>query len=178
MMPTLQTDRLVLRPFRATDALAVSAHCGEWRIARMLARVPHPYSLEMAEAWIASRRQAADDGAEHSFCIELGGEAVGSIGLRKNGEGKYELGYWLGQACWGKGFATEAAFRVLYFAFDDLGAKQVVSGHFSDNPASGRVLEKCGFRYTGNSMEECAARGEAVEHRNFELGRAEWAEQR
>jgi RimJ/RimL family protein N-acetyltransferase len=169
MAPILTTDRLVLRPFRVGDAAAVQRHCGNWNIARMLARVPHPYTRAQAEAWIASHPAAGESGAEHVFCIEYGGEAIGSIGLRRIEDGVYDLGYWLGAPWWGRGLATEAARRIVRFAVDELCAARLTSGHFADNPASGRVLEKCGFRYTDSGMAVGAARGAAALHRNFEL---------
>lgn len=171
MIPTLETERLLLRPFRSEDAAFVHRHCSEWNVARMLTRVPHPYTRDMAESWIASHEAAWNVGDEVSFCIELGGEAIGTVGLRRTEPGTCNLGYWLGEPWWGRGFTTEAARRAVRFAFEELGAEKLTSGHFSDNPASGQVLEKCGFRYTGEGVEHSVARGEAVAHRNFERGR-------
>lgn len=176
MTPTLKTERLLLRAFSAEDASAVQAHCGNWNIARMLARVPHPYGHDLASRWIASHAAEWRSGDEHTFCIELDGDAVGAVGLRRTAVATYELGYWLGEPWWGNGFVTEAARRAMRFAFEELGAEKLTSGHYLDNPASGRVLEKCGFRYTGESMVPCEARGEAVAHRNFECGRDEMAD--
>lgn len=140
----------------------------------MLARVPHPYTVDMAEAWIASHHGSRQRGEEHVFCIEVDGEVAGSVGLRRMRDGVYDLGYWLGEAWWGRGLATEAATRIVRFAFEDLDATGLVSGHFADNPASGRVLEKCGLRYIGDSMQYSEARGGTVAHRDFELRRASW----
>lgn len=177
MIPTLETDRLLLRPFCPADAVAVAALAGDWDIVRMTARIPHPYTTEMAEAWISSHVPSRQSGEEHVFCIERDGEVIGCIGLQKSRDAVYELGYWLGKAWWGKGLATEAAKRVIRFAFEELDAGGLLSGHLADNPASGRVLEKCGFRYTGDSMEHSEARGEAVAHKGLELMRAGWAGQ-
>lgn len=149
------------------------ALAGNWNVARMLARVPHPYTRDQAEAWIALREADWRSGGEITFCIELNGDAVGSIGLQRNASGLYELGYWLGEPWWGQEIMTEAAREVVRFALNELGAERLISGHFLDNAASGRVLEKCGFRYTAETMQYCAARGEAVAHRNFERGRDE-----
>lgn len=177
MIPTLQTDRLSLRPFRLADARAVQAHCGNWNIARMLARVPHPYGLELATGWIESHAVDWRRGIEATFCIEVDGAAVGAIGLRLTAPATYELGYWLGEPWWGRGFATEAARRAVRFAFEELGAENLTSGHYRDNSASGRVLEKCGFRYTDDGMVPCEARGEVVAHRNYEYRRDEMTDQ-
>jgi RimJ/RimL family protein N-acetyltransferase len=173
MMPTLETERLLLRPFGPEDASAVQGHCGNWNIARMLTRVPHPYGLDLAVSWIASHAADWRSGDEITFCIETDGEAIGALSLRRTTDRAYELGYWLGEPFWGKGFVTEAARRAVCFAFEELGAEKLTSGHYRDNPASGRVLEKCGFRYSGEGMMPCDARGETVVHRNYEYRRNE-----
>lgn len=174
MTPTLKTERLLLRPFRAEDAAAVHASCADWNVARMLTRVPHPYTCEMAESWIATHEADWNSGDEITFCMDPGGGAAGAISLRRKEAGVYVLGYWLGETWWGKGLATEAARRVVRFAFEELKAETLIAGHFQDNPVSGRVLEKCGFRYTGDGMELSVARGAAAAHRNLECGRAEF----
>jgi len=175
MTPTLETERLLLRPFRPEDAGAVAEHAGDREVARMLSRVPHPYTRDMAAAWIASHERLAQSGEEYVFCIELDAEAIGSIGLQRSLAGVYELGYWLGGPWWGRGLVSEAAVRIVRWAFEDLGAARLVSGHLADNPASGRVLEKCGFLYTGESEQHSAARGELVSHRDFALDSATWS---
>lgn len=172
MIPTLKTECLLLRPFRLEDASAVQEHCGNWNIARMLTRVPHPYRRDLAESWIESHEEDWRRGAEITFCIDLNGDVIGASSLRRSAGGPYERGYWLGEPVWGKGFATEAARGAVRYAFEELGAEKLTSGHFRDNPASGRVLGKCGFRYTGGSMEPSEARGE-VARRNFECRRDE-----
>ena len=172
MIPTLHTERLLLRPFSPRDVPAVLAHCGNWDVARMLARVPHPYSRDLAAGWIESHADDWQRGIEAIFCIDSGGDAIGAVGLRLTAPATYELGYWLGEPWWGAGFATESGRRIVTFAFDELRAEKLTSGHYVDNPASGRVLEKCGFRHTGESVVPCQARGEAVAHRNYELIRA------
>ena len=168
MMPTLKTERLLLRPFGAEDATAVQVHCGNWNVARMLTRVAHPYSRELATSWIESHYAAWRSGEEVTFCIDFKGEPIGAISLRRVRSDVYQLGYWFGEPWWGRGFATEAARRTVRFAFEELGADKLVAGHFMDNPASGQVLEKCGFRYVGDGVEHSAARGEAAAHRNLE----------
>ena len=168
MMPTLETERLKLRPFRPEDAAGVHVHCGNWNVARMLARVAHPYTRELATGWIASHDAAWRSGEEVTFCMDCDGEPIGAISLRRVRSGIYQLGYWLGEPWWGRGFATEAARRTVQFAFEELGANKLVAGHFLDNPASGQVLEKCGFRYVGDGVEHSVARGETAAHRNLE----------
>lgn len=158
----LATKRLVLRPFRLSDGPGVEDLAGAFDVAKMLDRVPFPYPKGDAARWIATHDQARDDGTDYPFAIEHDGAFVGSVGLHREADGLYHLGYWVGLPFWGKGFATEAAHGALIFAFDELGEREVKSGHYADNHASGRVMTKLGFRYARESMRFSKARGHAV----------------
>jgi RimJ/RimL family protein N-acetyltransferase len=171
----LESERLVLRPFAAADAADLRAYCGLWEVARMTSRIPHPYPEGLAAEWIASHAELQETGEAYFFCVTLSGELIGAVGLDRNQPGSYEIGYWIGPTWWGRGLASEAAGRVVRFAFEDLGAEQLTSGHFADNPASGRVLENCGFRYTGQETRWSQARGCQVPCRCYLLSRAEAA---
>jgi RimJ/RimL family protein N-acetyltransferase len=177
MDTVMKTDRLTLRPFAAADAPMVQALCGNWNVARMLAAIPYPYPDGLAEAWIAGHPDRRARGEQYVFAIEHGGALIGAVGLERRKdtpEGSYELGYWIAEEWWGRGLASEAAARIVRFALDDLGVTRLTSGHFDENPASGRVLEKCGFRVTGTGELPCAARGGPVPATVLELA----AEQR
>jgi RimJ/RimL family protein N-acetyltransferase len=84
----------------------------------------------------------------------------------------FELGYWLGEPYWGKGYATEAGRRVARFAFEELGATQLLSAYMHDNPASGRVLVKLGFLCTHDETRPCVSRAQEVLHHRMALTRA------
>ncbi len=168
---TLETERLVLRRFRPSDAATVQRLCDTWAIASMTSRLPHPYPLEAAESWIAG--QDAGFRNERPFAVTLDGQLIGSVGLVGATE-SFELGYWIGEPWWGRGFATEAARAMCGFAFGQLGAGRVTAGHFAVNDASGRVLRKCGFRYTGQDKEFSRARDAEVDCRRMVLTREDW----
>jgi RimJ/RimL family protein N-acetyltransferase len=143
-----RTKRLTLRPAWPEDAAAVTRAIGHEEVVRMLAKAPWPYALADAEAFLSRPR----DAGEASFLI-LSHERdyprpIGGIGLAPDEEG-HELGYWLTPDAWGRGYATEAGQAVISIARHALGLKRLHSGHFVDNPASGRVLQKLGFRATG-----------------------------
>jgi len=159
--PILTADRLLLRPFRATDAAAVERQCADPRIALMVSRMPHPYPAGEAARWIADHEALRAADAEHVFCIDQAGAPVGAVSLRRGADGPV-LGYWIAVSHWGRGLATEAARRVLGYAFETLDAPRVRAGHYADNPASGRVLAKCGFRYTHTDRQWCRGRGRDV----------------
>lgn len=157
-----RTDRLLLRPGWAEDAPALATAISHERVMRNLARAPWPY-----EAADASRYLAGVDGPLPSFLIFARTDAtprlVGGIGLGRLTTGEVELGYWIAPAFWNRGYATEAGHAVLALARDSLRSRALVAGHFADNPASGRVLEKLGFTASGPSaLRYSRARGEAV----------------
>lgn len=169
----LRTERLVLDSFRMADAGRVAALAGNWEVARMTARIPHPYPEAEARRWIAGLDASARRGDAFVFAVRLGGAAIGAVGLERTGPAAYELGYWIGEPWWGRGFATEAAGRATRFAAEALEARAVDAGYLFDNPASGRVLAKCGFVRTGEIMQWCEARGQAVKCHRLTLAAAE-----
>ena len=159
MAHTLTTQRLKLRHLRATDAPRVQALCGNLNVARMLGHVPHPYPDGRAEAWIARQSTARRTGAAYRFAIEFEGALVGVISIERHENGDHMLGYWLGESYWGQGLMSEAVRRIVRFARENLGLEKLVADYFADNPASGRVLEKCGFRLNGHGPLPSLARG-------------------
>ncbi len=181
MTVTLETERLILRPFAAADAAAVERHVALREVARMTTRIPHPYPAGAAADWIAGHQAAHDDASEYTFCIALKDQPdlpVGAAGLRRVERGDYELGYWLAPAVWGRGLATEAARALVVYGFEKLGTEALQSGHFVDNPASGRVLEKAGFAANGIARQWSAARQDFVDCNRYLLTRETWAKAR
>jgi len=156
----LCTPRLVLRAPRRRDAARIAELAGDFEVARMTSQLPHPYGREDAEAFLA-RMAAADAARERAFVIEHAAEGpIGVVGFQPGGRLGSEIGYWIGRPFWGRGFATEAARAALAWARDGWRRRVVVSGHFADNPASGRVLDKAGFLYTGEVQKRVSlARG-------------------
>lgn len=171
METTLTTDRLTLRPLRQDDAPVIQREFGNWKVARMTSRVPYPYPDGLAEDWIAGQRSKRADGTAFNFGIAHDGALIGVIGVEQRSPGAFELGYWIAEPWWGRGLATEAVERMVAFAFDDLELVELAAAHFADNPASGRVLAKCGFRYTGTKSDWSRARGSDVVCRQFILER-------
>lgn len=179
MSITLETDRLVLRPFEAADAAAVQESAGRWEIARMTTRIAHPYPQGAAAAWIAGHAALRENSGEYVFCLspragEDAGQAIGAASLRALEAGNLELGYWLATEHWDRGLATEAARAMVVFGFEKLGAEAINSGHFIDNPASGRVLEKAGLRGNGMARQWSEARQDFVDAQRYLLTRESW----
>lgn len=167
--PVLKTTRLVLRAPVPDDAQAITALIGDRRVAENMATVPHPYTLEDAETFIETAA------GKPLFVITLAdGRLVGGggIGLRQKG---YEIGYWIGVPFWGHGYATEAARAFIDHAFGNLGHTELLAGARVTNPTSRRVLEKCGFQWTGVVLQRVLAINSSAPSDRFRLDRGLWA---
>jgi RimJ/RimL family protein N-acetyltransferase len=170
-IPVLETERLVLRAPRLEDAKAVAQLANDRRIAENTARIPHPYSLADAEKFIAAANET--DG-ETAFLITREGIVLGAIGIRLGEREPPELGYWLGVPFWGHGYATEAVRAVIDHAFADLDYEALGADARVTNPASRRVLEKCGFQWTGVGLTRIRALASSAPVDRFRLERAIW----
>jgi len=178
-MPRLETPRLVLRPPEYSDAAAIAKYLADYDVAKNLADVPHPFSEADARAFVtrAHERRALGEG----FCFAiLDAESEWFLGCCRLSltHGRYTISYWLGKGYWNRGYMSEAAKRLLGFAFHDLKAEEVWASWFADNPASGRVLQKLGFRAVETYMRESLARGSAVPCNRATLNRAEFGRRR
>ncbi len=149
--PTLQTERLVLRPFVLDDAPTVQRLVGAREIAETTLTIPHPYLDGMAEAWIRTHRAAWEAQDRGTFAIVSNPDGlVGAIGLHfRPPHRRAELGYWIGRPFWNRGYATEAARAVIRFAFETLPLNRIHASHLTRNPASGRVMVKAGMQFEG-----------------------------
>ena len=137
---------ILIRDMTLADAPELARHADDPQVAAMLRdRFPHPYRLEDAVGFI---NDACRGPVEHAFTIEVGGQAAGVIGYCP-GVDVYrhsaEIGYWLGRAFWGRGFMTRAVGAFVDWLAAEHDFARLFAGTFSSNPASGRVLEKCGF---------------------------------
>jgi RimJ/RimL family protein N-acetyltransferase len=171
-IPVLETKRLSLRAPRLMDAKTVAALANDRRIAENVARIPHPYKILDAESFISGANKA---GGEPVFLITLRDAGViGACSLVMQGETP-ELGYWLGVPYWGKGYATEALHAVIDYAFIDLAHEALQAGSRVTNPGSRRVLEKCGFQWTGVGLYRIRAINSSAPIDRFRLERGIWS---
>jgi RimJ/RimL family protein N-acetyltransferase len=161
--PVIQTERLCLRPLAPADAPRVAEFANDFDVVKMTGGMPYPYSLADAEAFI-DRASACDPGREVHFAVDLDGEGpVGCVGFYPHETPGPELGFWFGRPFWGRGIATGMLAAVMAWARDEWGRRCVIACHHHDNPASGAVLIRAGFLYTGRvEALPCKARGEDV----------------
>jgi RimJ/RimL family protein N-acetyltransferase len=172
----IPSARLVLRPWARQDLSRLVALGNNYAVAKNLSTFPHPYSMADAEEWFAkqSEQLAFPDRPGGTLALTLEGEAIGAIGIHPDKPVAPELGYWLGEPYWHKGFATEAAAAFIAWIFAHSAWDLIVAGHYWDNHASGRVLTKLGFRYTAESRRFSRARGCEVRCLDMALTRVAW----
>lgn len=149
---TITTERLKLRLFLKSDAETVQSLCNNYSIYKNTLFIPYPYTIEHALIWMKNHREHFDEDKGYEFAItdRATGQLYGAIGLTHDSRHHNgELGYWIGEEFWGKGFATEAAKALLAFAFKEKNFNKVYARHFGSNPSSGRVMEKIGMTKEG-----------------------------
>ena len=159
----IRTARLRLRQLADADAERIALLAGDWDIARMTARIPYPYSVDMAHHWISGLPEG-----EVVRGITHKGELIGVAGYLPDEFGSAEIGYWIGKPWWGRGFATEAAEAMVKLCFGPGKLARVTCSHFVDNPASQRVIEKLGFQLVGPARAYCDARRRDVATLRYE----------
>ncbi len=178
-MTTLESERLILRPFSLSDAADVQRLAGDRAIADTTLNVPHPYEDGMAESWISTHQPGleADQLAAFAITNKADSALVGTISLTINrSDERAELGYWIGRPYWGSGFCTEAAKLVLRYGFQVLKLQRIHASYMVRNPASGRVLEKIGLLREGTVRQHIRKWGKFEDLVLCGLLSSEWQE--
>lgn len=172
---TLATERLVLRRPVPEEAEHLAAIAADPSIPKNLGGMPHPFTQEMAAGYLRGLQAnwGADGFAFGIYRID-GPPLIGMTGLHGLRSGAPTIHYWLATAERGRGYATEVARAMLGLAFETLRAPHIDADHFLDNPASGRVLEKCGFAETERRDVWSRGRGHYAPGRLMRLTREDW----
>ncbi len=173
-IPVLETERLILRAPRLGDAKGLAALANDKRIAENTRRIPHPYRRSDADDFISAVNVPGPEG-EVAFLITLreSGQMIGACGIAMQ-DNVPDVGYWLGVKYWSKGYATEAVRAVIDYAFTELGHETLSAGARVTNPASRRILEKCGFQWTGVGLCRIRAIHSSAPIDRFRLDRGLW----
>jgi [ribosomal protein S5]-alanine N-acetyltransferase len=175
--PTLQTTRLLLRPFTESDADAIYALQSNAHVMRYW-NTPPWTNRSQANAFIATCRKMEEDGSGARFAIETRDQhAFFGSGSMFGWNPVYRslgIGYCFAQPAWGKGYATEAMHAMLRWAYDSLDLNRVETELDTRNAASARVLEKLGFEREGLKREVCIVSGEVSDSWIYGLLRWDW----
>jgi [ribosomal protein S5]-alanine N-acetyltransferase len=164
-----------VRSLTTDDAEAIARHANNrnvWVNLRDL--FPFPYNTAHAQAWI---RDVMMDRPETLFAIASQDEAIGGIGLHKQGDfmrRSAEIGYWLGEAYWGRGIVTDAVRALTDWGFRHLDVDRIFAQVFAWNPASGRVLEKAGYTYEGRLRNAVFKDGRTTDLLAYGIIRSDW----
>jgi RimJ/RimL family protein N-acetyltransferase len=160
-----------MRAPRASDIAQLVQLADNRHVAQMLARMPHPYGEAEARTFIAMS-QVRQPGVSYALTLAGTGTFVGCAGLNVKDRG-LELGYWIGEPHWKRGYATEAAHALVDLAFRSTGISVLHCAVRVINPASRRVIHKCGFQYAGQGMMNSIVSGQVPVER-YRLDRKTW----
>ncbi len=172
----LETNRLTLRPLRASDARSLAVLADDWQVARYTANIPFPYTEAMAAEFIGAQSYASG-GRDCVLAIVLKteGAPIGCIGLHEfEAPGRAEIGYWIGRGHWGHGLATEALGAMVEFAFTCCGIDILEAGAVPTNHASHQVQANLGFVPSGAREDQAPARGHPLQIIVRELTKERW----
>lgn len=149
-IPTIETERLILCPLTVDDAEAVFEWTGDERVAKYMIYPCHK-SIDITKEWLNSL-DSLENEYTWGFVRKSDKKLIGSGGIRFRADEKvWSFGYNLRFDCWGNGYATEASKRMIEYVCSEHNAREFVSEHAVDNPASGRVIEKCGLVFDSYS---------------------------
>lgn len=178
MSTVIRTARLILRPVRESDADELFAQFAHWEVMRWLSSPPWPYQREDAQSYLREQARPGIGVAQPTFAITLDDRLIGGIDVRQREPSHLQrgagpnVGYWIGQSHWGRGYMTEAARGLIGHLFAAGFGDTIYCGAFAGNAASLKVQEKLGFVQDGTTMLYSRPRQAELPHVNTMLVRA------
>ena len=177
-LPHLETQRLILRPMRMSDAEDLFAYSKDPLVAQHVLWDAHE-NIHQTRAYIRYVLRQYRNGQPSSFCIQLKetGRVIGTIGFMwANADNRAaEVGYSLARAQWNHGYMTEALKAILAFGFNELHLNRIEAQHETDNPASGRVMLHAGMRKEGCLRARLFNKGRFVDVDLYAILANDWA---
>lgn len=168
--PKLDSDRLILNQTKPSDIPEIVVYAGNLKIVENTRTMPHPYYEEDAIAWINMANLGFKAKNNFIFAIRLKKTQalIGGIGLTLDIENnRAELGYWLAEKFWNKGFTTEAVQAILKFGFEQLKLNKIVAVYLTTNQASGKVMIKNGMIKEGEFKDHDVKRGSSIAYNDY-----------
>ena len=166
----LETKRLVLRDIKKSDAESIQRNINNIKVSQYLLVVPFPYAKSDAEWWVnhceEKQRENPRTSYELGIVIKPGKEVVGGAGLSQVNftEGSAHIGYWLAEEYWRQGYVSEAAKRLIEFAFEDLGLDKIIIPVFAENEGSNALAKKVGGVFVGRKEKAATAKSTGKVH--------------
>ncbi|MCW9705831.1 GNAT family N-acetyltransferase [Fodinibius salsisoli] len=175
--PVLETDRLRLRQLMARDIDRIVQYANNPKIEEMTLNMPFPYGEKDAVSWLATAHEGFSEERHYVFgiCSLQTDKVMGGIGLKVNKRfNRAELGFWLGEPFWSKGYITEGVEAVLEFGFNELELNKIFAFHMVKNPASGKVMTKNGMVKEAELVEHIRKGEEYIDVVQYRLTRKEF----
>jgi ribosomal-protein-alanine N-acetyltransferase len=160
--PELKTERLLLNQLKAKDIPLIVRYASNPKISEYTLNIPHPYHEEDAIYWLNMAHSGFKSGEHYTFAIRLHTDPafIGGIGLVVNRRyNRAEIGYWMAEPFWNRGYVTEASKAVIQFGFEQLGLHKINCRHFASNAGSKKVILKSGFQQEGLLRDEVFKHG-------------------
>jgi RimJ/RimL family protein N-acetyltransferase/8-oxo-dGTP pyrophosphatase MutT (NUDIX family) len=155
----IETERLVLREWTASDLPAITDGLNNENVAKYLSSVPFPYTIDNAKEFFNSHNKNTRESMAFAITLRKTGEVIGGCGVKLKSNGVWSGGIWLNEKYHGKGYGTEAYRARTKFMFDICGARDIESGYYFDNIPSKKMHDKIGFRSSGRTeIHKCPAR--------------------
>ena len=180
--PDIETFRLRLRPIERSDASAIQRAASAREIADTMISIPHPYPANEAERYIARQQSELEAGRAVTYSIEhkAEGRFCGLVELRDidREHSLGELSFWLAVDAWGQGYMSEVVNAALRYGFEGLGLNRLYAYHMLRNPATGRVLEKNGFKQEGLLRQRVRKWGRFEDVALWAILRQQWQDDR
>jgi [ribosomal protein S5]-alanine N-acetyltransferase len=175
--PVLETERLILRRLKTSDAQDMFEFAMHRDVSKYVSWEPHE-SIERAEKFIKSTIEHYDNDESGELGMELkeNGKLIGSMGFVKFNPQDLcgEIGYTLSRDYWGKGIMTEAVKCIIRFAFEEMKINRIEAVHFSENEASGRVMQKAGMSFEGLLRQRRFAKGRYWDLKYYAILKSDW----
>lgn len=173
-MRIVVNDQVHLSEFRSSDKDALIEHLNDEDIYDRTLRIPFPYTDADADEWLALvAKITQQQGHPVHWAIRTADDALiggcGFDGFQVGKSHRAEVGYWLAKPFWGRGIMTTVVQRVCRHAFEEFGLVKITAHVFTHNPASARVLEKCGFQQEGFLRKHFLKDGKLIDARLFAL---------
>lgn len=154
--PKLETERLILSELHTNDLPQIIKHASNKNVSKYTINIPFPYSEKDAIYWINLASEGLKNRTQFIFAIRLKeqNQFIGGIWLTLEPRHlRAEIGYWLAESYWNKGFMTEVLKAVIDFGFTKLALNKISATHLEINGASGKVMMKCGMTQEGVMKE-------------------------
>jgi RimJ/RimL family protein N-acetyltransferase len=176
-LPTLETERLILRQFDFGDCQAVCSILGDPKVTATLLDIPEPFERSDAEMWISAGHAGIQQDELYPFAIvrRQDGQVLGCIDFEINStHRRADMAYWIGSAYWRQGYTSEAARRMVRWGFETLKLNRIYAQCLTDNLGSSGVMQKAGMRYEATLRQCTYTKGGFVDLAVYGMVRADY----